>query len=57
MPSLSYSLMGESISDPIGAVVNDPTLQPDYTSPTTPGGFLYPDGTNTMSPYLIVPST
>ena len=41
--------MGESISDPIGAVVNDPTTQPVYTSPTTPGGFLYPNGVTTTS--------
>ncbi len=54
IPDLSYSLMGESISDPIGAVVNDPTLTPIYTSPTTPGGFLYPGNVATTSPYLIV---
>jgi hypothetical protein len=57
VPALSYSLMGESISDPIGAVVNDPTLAPDYTSPTTPGGFLYPGDVATSSPYLIVPAS
>ena len=57
VPTLSYSLMGESISDPIGAVINDPTLTPVYTSPTTPGGFLYPNGDSTTSPYLIVPTT
>jgi hypothetical protein len=57
IPALSYSLMGESISDPIGAVVNDPTTQPVYTSPTTPGGFLYPNGTQTTNPFLIVPKS
>ena len=57
VPALSYSLMGESISDPIGGVVNDPTTQPVYTSPTTPGGFLYPNGVSTTSSYLIVPTT
>jgi hypothetical protein len=57
VPSLSYSLMGESISDPIGAVINDPTLTPVYTSPTTPGGFLYPNGTQTTKPFLIVPNS
>ena len=55
VPALSYSLMGESISDPIGAVVNDPTTQPVYTSPTTPGGYLYPNGVSTTSSYLIAP--
>jgi hypothetical protein len=53
VPAVSYSLMGESISDPIGAVVNDPITQPVYTSPTTPGGFLYPNGTGTTNPFLI----
>jgi hypothetical protein len=57
VPALSYSLMGESISDPIGAVVDDPTTQPVYTSPTTPGGFLYPNGVATTSSYLIAPIT
>jgi hypothetical protein len=57
VPALSYSLMGESISDPIGAVVNDPTTQPVYTSPTTPGGFLYPNGVATTSSYLITTKT
>jgi hypothetical protein len=56
VPTLSYSLTGESISDPIGAAVTDPTLTPIYTSPTTPGPYLYPDGTLTSSPFLIVPS-
>jgi hypothetical protein len=56
MPSLSYSLMGESISDPIGAVINDPTLTPVYNSPTMPGGFQYPGSTTTTTnPYLIAP--
>jgi len=56
-PTLAYSLMGESISDPIGAVVNDPTTQPVYTSPTTPGGYLYPNGVSTTSSYPIAPTT
>ncbi len=57
VPDLLYSLTGESISDPIGGVINDPTTQPVYTSPTTPGGFLYPNGVTTTSSYLIVPTT
>jgi hypothetical protein len=57
VPTLAYSLMGESISDPIGAVIDDPTQTPIYTSPTGPGGFQYPNGTQTSSPYLIVPKT
>jgi hypothetical protein len=54
VPSLSYSLMGESISDPIGAVINDPTLSPSY--PTGPGGYQYPNGNTSPNSYLIVPS-
>jgi hypothetical protein len=57
VPSLSYSLMGESISDPIGAVVNDPTTQPVYTDPTTPGGYQYPNGVKSSTPYLIAPTS
>jgi hypothetical protein len=57
VPTLSYSLMGESISDPIGAVVNDPTTQPVYTDPTTPGGYQYPNGTTSTTPYLIAPTS
>jgi hypothetical protein len=57
VPSLSYSLMGESISDPIGGVVNDPSSQPVYTSPTTPGGYQYPNGTSSTNSYLIAPKT
>jgi hypothetical protein len=56
-PALSYSLMGESISDPIGGVVSDPTTQPVYTSPTTPGGFLYPNGVSSRSSYLVASMT
>jgi hypothetical protein len=57
VPELLYSLTGESISDPIGAVVNDPISQPVFTSPTTPGGFLYPNGVTTTNSFLIVPTT
>jgi hypothetical protein len=57
VPALSYNLIGESISDPIGGVVNDPITQPVYTSPTTPGGYLYPNGVSTTSSYLIAPKT
>jgi hypothetical protein len=57
VPTLAYSLIGESISDPIGAVADDPTQTPAYPSPTGPGGFQYPNGTQTNSPYLIVPTT
>ena len=55
IPVMSYNLSGESLSDPIGAVLNDPTQTPVYTSPTMPGVFLYPDGTKTTNPFLIAP--
>jgi hypothetical protein len=55
IPALSYNLMGESISDPIGAVLNDPTQTPVYNSPTMPGVFLYPNSAPTNSPYMIGP--
>ncbi|HEX3450878.1 MAG TPA: matrixin family metalloprotease [Isosphaeraceae bacterium] len=55
VPQLSYNLAGDSFSDPIGPVVLDPTQTPVYTSPTTPGTFLYPNGTATKSAFLIVP--
>jgi hypothetical protein len=52
---LSFNLGGESISDPIGAVINDPTQTPIYTSPTTPGLFLYPGAPPTAKPFLLAP--
>jgi Matrixin len=55
VPTFAYSLLGESISDPIGAVVNDPTLVPIYTSPTTPGVFLYPNNVPSPIPFMIAP--
>ncbi len=55
VPTLSFNLGGESISDPIGAVINDPTQTPIYTSPTTPGLFLYPGAPPTAKPFLIAP--
>src|SRR5204863_3717951 len=53
VPTLSYNLSGESISDPIGAALIDPTQTPLYKSPTTPGVFLYPNSKPTTSPYLV----
>ena len=53
VPPLSYNLLGEGISDPIGPVPDDPTLTPVYNIPTMPGFFGYPDGTITTDPFLI----
>jgi hypothetical protein len=52
---LKYNLKGEEISDPIGPVLRDPTLNPVYSPPpgTPPGWFLYPNGILTTSPFLL----
>jgi hypothetical protein len=55
VPTLAYLLLGESISDPIGAVINDPTQVPIYASPTTPGSFLYPNNVPSPIPFMIAP--
>jgi hypothetical protein len=54
-PALAFKLLGDGISDPIGPVVTDPTLQPVYGMPGMPGWFLYPPNTQTTSPYLLSP--
>ena len=55
--SLGFSLEGDGISDPIGPVLNDPTLAPDYSVPGLPGWFLYPGGLLTGSPFEFTPMT
>jgi hypothetical protein len=54
-PSLLFDLTGEAISDPIGPVIQDPTLAPVYNLPATPKLFLYPGGIISDKPYLLVP--
>ncbi len=54
VPSLAVSLLGKSISDPIGPTLGDSILAPIYVSPTTPTVYTYPDGTTTLTPFLIV---
>ncbi len=46
------TLKGASLSDPIGAIVIDPTKTPAYQTPGTPGSYTYPTGTVTTKPYL-----
>lgn len=53
VPTVAYSLSGEALSDPIGPVIEDPTLTPVYTSPINPGMFVYPGGTLTPLAYWI----
>jgi hypothetical protein len=53
-PPLPYRLRGKSLSDPIGPVLEDPTLQPMYRSPTDPDLFLYPGDIISRDPFLFV---
>jgi hypothetical protein len=53
--ALAFKLLGDGISDPIGPVLSDPTLVPDYQAPGLPGWFLYPGGTTSNVPYLFAP--
>jgi hypothetical protein len=52
--SLSFQLRGGSITDPIGPVITDTTYTPMYTNPGNPFSYYYPDGTDSVSPFLIV---
>jgi hypothetical protein len=52
-PPLAYTLLGDAISDPIGTVLSDPTLNPYYQVPGKPGWFYYPTGILTTSPFII----
>jgi hypothetical protein len=56
-PTLAFTLLGETVSDPIGPVLTDPTLGPDYQDPGVPDWFLYPDGTVTNVDYDVTPVT
>jgi hypothetical protein len=55
-PPLSYALMGEVVSDPIGPTVSDPSLTPVYTAPGNPGIFTYPGSVTTTQSYWIAPA-
>jgi hypothetical protein len=63
MAPLAYRLRGNSITDPIGPALNDPTLQPQYTTPppgtsSQPGDALYyyyPGGIISIDPFLWMP--
>jgi hypothetical protein len=46
------TLKGLPLSDPIGAVVVNPTQTPPYQTPGQPGTNTYPTGTITTKPYL-----
>ena len=46
----TFTLRGSRITDPIGPVLDDVTLDPEYTNPS--GSFTYPPGVITSVPYL-----
>ena len=52
--SLSFQLRGGSITDPIGPVITDPTYTPMYTNPGNPFLYYYPDGTVSVTPFLLI---
>jgi hypothetical protein len=52
--SLMFELRGAPITDPIGPVITNPTNAPMYTDPGDPFTYYYPDGTVSLSPYLLI---
>lgn len=40
------------VTDPLGPRPDNTALAPKYQDPTNPGGYLYPDGTASVIPYL-----
>ena len=49
--AMPFTLRGSRITDPIGPIIDDGTLDPQYPSDQT-DVFLFPDGTLTAIPYL-----
>lgn len=49
---VSFAVRGSGFSDPIGPQPSDSATAPQYTDPSAPGRYLYPDGTATTDPYL-----
>jgi hypothetical protein len=55
--TLSYQLLGESISDPIGPALADPTLAPQFMPPNPLPNvppYLYPGNIPSPNPFLLV---
>jgi Matrixin len=52
-PTISFSLRGANLSDPIGPTPSDPTNEPMYPCPNDPSVYCYcyPDGTYSTTPY------
>jgi hypothetical protein len=49
---LAFSVKGANEIDPIGPVACDPTTSPQFTDPTIPGQYVYPNGTISNQPFL-----
>jgi hypothetical protein len=49
---ISFVLLGDSLSDPIGPVVGDPTQTPLYQLPNDQLHFVYPNGQVSGTPFL-----
>jgi hypothetical protein len=52
--ALTFQLFGAAITDPIGPVIWDPTTTPMYTISGNPFTYIYPNGTVSLNPYLLV---
>jgi hypothetical protein len=54
-PALSYTVLGDVLSEPIGPIVHNPTYQPIYLGPPGPiTTYLYPNGKISTIPFLWV---
>lgn len=49
--NIAFRVRGNRITDPVGPVVDDPTLRPEYAHPTRPGAFLYPGNLFSLDPF------
>ncbi|HEX3150088.1 MAG TPA: matrixin family metalloprotease [Gemmataceae bacterium] len=51
---VTFALKGDVVSDPMGPRPDNTKLAPLYPDPNNPGGYLYPNGTPTLIPFLWV---
>jgi len=51
--TLSFQLTGDAISDPIGPILIDATVFPQYQDPNIPGMYIYPGGVVIDESYFI----
>jgi hypothetical protein len=49
---LRFALRGNRLTDPVGPVVEDPTLEPTYRDPQNPNQFQYPGLIVTTAPFF-----